>query len=228
MSKNIIVSGASSGIGYQVAIQFAREGHQVLVISRRKEKLAQLQSEHGNISILAVDLNDLGLEQKIREYYKGDKKVDVIINNAGQLINKTFMETQLHEFAEQYNSNVLSAINLIQSCHTLLNEGSHIVNISSMGGFQGSSKFSGLSAYSASKGALSILTECLAEEFKEISVSVNALALGAVQTEMLKKAFPDYTAPLSPERIATYIVQFALNGNEFYNGKVLPVTLGDP
>ena len=132
------------------------------------------------------------------------------------------------EFAQMFDSNVLSAVNLIHSCYQIMNEASHIVNITSMGGFQGSSKFSGLSAYSASKGALSVLTECLAEEFKENGVSVNALALGAVQTEMLNKAFPDYKAQLTPQRIAKYIVDFALNGNEFYNGKVLPVTLGDP
>ncbi len=78
-----------------------------------------------------------------------------------------------------------------------------------MGGFQGSSKFPGLSAYSTAKGALSILTECLAVEFEEKKVSVNALALGAVQTDMLEKAFPEYKAPISPIEMAEYIENFA-------------------
>ena len=70
-----------------------------------------------------------------------------------------------------------------------------------MGGVQGSVKFPGLSAYSSSKGALTILTECLAEEFKDTPHRFNVLALGAVQTEMLSKAFPDYQAPLSKSLI---------------------------
>ncbi len=106
--------------------------------------------------------------------------------------------------------------------------GSHIVNISSMGGVQGSSKFPGLAAYSASKGAVSILTECMAEELKEEGVKVNALALGAVQTDMLAKAFPDYEAPLSAAEMAQYIGRFLIEGHLFYNGKVLPVSLNTP
>ena len=110
----------------------------------------------------------------------------------------------------------------------VFNEESHIVNISSIGGVQGSSKFSGLSLYSASKGAISILTECLAEELKESKISVNALALGAVQTEMLAEAFPGYKAPLSATEMAKYIYDFALTGNKYYNGKILPVSISTP
>ena len=76
-------------------------------------------------------------------------------------------------------------------------------------GFQGSSKYLGLSGYSASKGALITLTECLtANEFKEDDISVNALALGAVGTEMLASAFPDYKAPLTPKQMANPLSRF--------------------
>ena len=97
-----------------------------------------------------------------------------------------------------------------------------------MGGVQGSAKFSGLSAYSSSKGALIILTELLAEEFKESGPSFNALALGAVQTEMLEEVFPGYQAPLTAAQMADYIIDFAFKGNKFYNGKVLPISSSTP
>jgi NAD(P)-dependent dehydrogenase (short-subunit alcohol dehydrogenase family) len=97
-----------------------------------------------------------------------------------------------------------------------------------MGGVQGSAKFAGLSAYSSSKAALCTLTECLAEELKLENISVNCLALGAVQTEMLSKAFPGYRAPLSASEMAEFIVQFARSGHYYFNGKILPVSSTTP
>jgi len=106
--------------------------------------------------------------------------------------------------------------------------GSHIVNISSMGGFQGSAKYAGLSYYSASKAALACLTECLANEFKEYGISMNCLALGSVQTEMFEEAFPGYKAPVDVKQMAEFISGFALTGHKFFNGKILPVAVGNP
>ena len=97
-----------------------------------------------------------------------------------------------------------------------------------MAGFQGSSKFSGLSYYSASKAALASLTECLAEELKEVGIRVNALAIGAVQTEMLAEAFPGYEAPLDPPAMAEFMKWFTLEGATYFNGKILPVSLATP
>jgi len=104
----------------------------------------------------------------------------------------------------------------------------HVVNISSMGGVQGSVKFAGLSAYSSSKGALITLTELLAEEYKEHGPSFNVLALGAVQTEMLEEAFPGYKPPMLAIEMAEYIVDFSLNGQKYYNGKLLQVANSTP
>jgi NAD(P)-dependent dehydrogenase (short-subunit alcohol dehydrogenase family) len=227
-AMNIIISGASRGIGREMAKQFAEKGHQVLAIARSSGLLEELKSASPNIDTLNLDLNDPKLGGIIKEKYSDTNGIDVLINNAGQLINESFLNTSAAQFMQQYQANVITAVNLIQASVAFLKKGAHLVNISSMGGFQGSDKFSGLSAYSSAKGALSILTECLAEEFKEMGVQVNALALGAVHTEMLKKAFPTYKAPLTSGEMAEYIVEFALNGNRFYNGKVLPVALGNP
>jgi NAD(P)-dependent dehydrogenase (short-subunit alcohol dehydrogenase family) len=97
-----------------------------------------------------------------------------------------------------------------------------------MGGVNGSAKFPGLAAYSSSKGALGVLTELLAEEFKDEGPRTNALALGAVQTEMLAEAFPGYEAPVSAAQMANYIADFSLTAHQLYNGKVLPLSQSTP
>lgn len=227
---NVIITGASSGIGNEMAKQFAEKGHRVLAIARSKEKLEQLAEINGLITTLVLDLSFNTGEDDFRQSIEEWEEVDVVINNAGQLINKPFMETPINDFESMFNINVLSAIRIVQWSYDKLkkSEHAHIINISSMGGFQGSSKFSGLSAYSVSKGAVSILTECLAAEFAETSIKVNALALGAVGTEMLNNAFPGYEAPVSSSHMAKYIVDFAISGSQYYNGKILPVALGNP
>ena len=154
--------------------------------------------------------------------------VDVLINNAGSLINKPFLETSAEDFKKVFSTNVFGVAELTQICIPFLKKGSHVVTISSMGGIQGSLKFSGLSAYSSSKGAVSILTEMLAEEYKETGPSFNCLAIGAVQTEMLENAFPGYKAKVSAKKFANYLLDFLLNGSKFYNGKVLQVSLSTP
>jgi NAD(P)-dependent dehydrogenase (short-subunit alcohol dehydrogenase family) len=151
-----------------------------------------------------------------------------LINNAGALLHKPFQEITDEDFDAVFGMNVKSPFRLIRDLLPLFNEPAHIINISSMGGVQGSIKFPGLSLYSASKGALAILTECLALEFKDQQIYINALAIGAVQTEMLAEAFPGYKAPLQPGQMAAFIKEFALTGHRYFNGKVLPVSLSTP
>ena len=225
---NIIVSGASQGIGRDTVISLANSGHHVLAIARSKERLMQLKEQYPLVETLSLDLSKERPYAPLVEKLKEWGRVDGLINNAGQLINLPFMQTSPQQFIEQYQGNVITVVNLVQTCFPFLGKGSHVVNISSMGGVQGSSKFAGLSAYSASKGALTILTECMAEEFKERGISVNALALGAVQTEMLQKAFPSYSAPITSREMAAFIADFVLTKGKYFNGKVLPVALGNP
>lgn len=225
---NIIISGASKGIGKELSIQAAQNGHSVLALARNKELLQSIEAKNDFITAISLDLINDDWSKTISQWVDRTGKIDVLINNAGQLINKPFLETSTTDFKNQFEANVVTAINLIQAVAPFFTKKAHIVNITSMGGFQGSSKYPGLSAYSASKGALSVLTECLAEEFKEEGVSVNALALGAVQTEMLENAFPGYEAPVTPAQMATYILEFACSGHKFYNGQILPVAMGNP
>ncbi|WP_428231427.1 SDR family NAD(P)-dependent oxidoreductase [Flavobacterium sp.] len=224
--KNIIVTGTSRGIGYELALQFANAGNQVLAISR---KIPQTLLEHQNITCLSVDLSDETALQEVESFLSSSwKKVDAVVHNAGALLLKPFAETTQADFESIYKVNVFAVANLTRICIPYLQRGSHVVTISSIGGVRGSLKFPGLAVYSSSKGAVITLSELLAEEYKEQGISFNVLALGSVQTEMLQEAFPGYQAPISAEGMATYIYDFTLNGNKYFNGKVLEVSSTNP
>jgi NAD(P)-dependent dehydrogenase (short-subunit alcohol dehydrogenase family) len=226
VSKNIIITGTSRGIGYELALQFANEGHQVLAISR---KTPQELIDNPNITCLSIDIAVEDEMHIIDKFIASTwKKVDVLINNAGCLVNKPFSQLTQSDFERVYKVNVFGVANLTRTCLPYMSKGSHVVSISSMGGIQGSMKFPGLAAYSSSKGAVITLSELLAEEYKEQGIAFNVLALGAVNTEMLQEAFPGYEAPISPIEMADYIFNFALTGNKFYNGKVLQVSSTTP
>ncbi|SHN06825.1 Short-chain dehydrogenase [Flavobacterium xinjiangense] len=224
--KNIIVTGTSRGIGFELALQFANAGHQVLAISR---KTPQELIDNENITCLSVDLSNESELEKVESFLSSSwKKVDAIVHNAGSLLLKSFSETTQEDFENIYKVNVFGVANLTRICLPYLLKGSHVVTISSMGGIQGSLKFAGLSAYSSSKGAVITLSELLAEEYKERGISFNVLALGSVQTEMLAEAFPGYQAPISASEMADYIFNFTLTGNKYFNGKVLQVSSTNP
>lgn len=229
----IVVTGASKGIGLEIVKQFlVDDDNTVLAVSRSSKELTALHKNHsGNLITVFGDLNKTPTQNRILKIIK-DKKVplDILINNAGTIVNKPFEKITAKELSYIYSVNVFAPFLLIQNLLPVMGKRSkaHIVNISSMGGVQGSSKFPGLSAYSSSKGALAGLTECLAEEFKEKNISLNCLALGAVQTEMLGKAFPGYKAPIQPKQMANFIIDFALTGHQYFNGKILPVSSTTP
>jgi NAD(P)-dependent dehydrogenase (short-subunit alcohol dehydrogenase family) len=224
--KNIIITGTSRGIGYELALQFAKAGHQVLAISR---KIPEGLLGNENITCLSVDLSNESELEKVQDFLsKSWKQIDAVVHNAGSLLLKPFSETSQEDFENIYKVNVFGVANLTRICLPYLQKGSHVVTISSMGGIQGSLKFAGLAAYSSSKGAVITLSELLAEEYKERGISFNVLALGSVQTEMLAEAFPGYQAPISASEMADYIFNFTLTGNKYFNGKVLQVSSTNP
>lgn len=230
--KTILITGASSGIGYDTVIELAKNPHnQLLALSRNETKLSSLlaKTSSNNIQILPFDLANFDTGQ-LEKLLKTNPKIDVLVNNAGLLINQPFEHLNLNTWQAIFNVNLFGVVQLIQYLlpKLMVAKTPHIVNIGSMGGVQGSSKFPGLSAYSASKAALANLTECLAEELKDQNIKVNCLALGAVQTEMLTAAFPGYEAPVTSTAMAKYLAWFALNGHQFHNGKIIPVAVSTP
>lgn len=234
---NIVITGASRGIGYELAKKFATNGnHRIVVIARNKDKINKLKEVCSEIntysSIFPIQYDLLNIDSYestlINEIKKNISEIDIIINNAGLLINKPFEKFSIDDISDTINLNLLAPVLLIKTILPLVKKGGHVVNISSMGGFQGTQKFPGLSVYSAAKAGLASLTECLAEEYKEREISFNCLALGATDTEMLREAFPGYNAPFKAEDMADFIADFALNKSRFFNGKIIPVSISTP
>ncbi len=224
---NVIITGSSRGIGYELAKLFGEAGHEVLALSRNEQPIKSLK--HANIHCFPFDISQASSLEAVSRFIEEHwKQVDILIHNAGMLINKPFADTTTEDFLSVYQVNVFGVAALTRTVLPFMRSQGHVVTISSMGGVQGSAKFPGLSAYSSSKGAVITLTELLAEEYKETGPSFNVLALGAVQTEMLEEAFPGYKAPVSALQMARYIMDFSLSAQAFYNGKILQVSSSTP
>jgi NAD(P)-dependent dehydrogenase (short-subunit alcohol dehydrogenase family) len=224
---NVIVTGTSRGIGFELAKRFADAGHQVLALSRNQGPIGDLN--HKNIHFFPFDISREADLKRLTDFVDERwKRVDILINNAGKLLNQPFLQTSTESFLDVYKVNVFGVAAVTRSVLPKMDKTGHVVTISSMGGVQGSLKFPGLSAYSSSKGAVITLTELWAEEFKERGPSFNVLALGAVQTEMLEEAFPGYRASVTAFEMAAYIMDFALTGQRLYNGKLLQVSNTTP
>ena len=225
--KHIVITGTSRGMGYEMVKLFAENGHKVLALSRNDKPVSELSLD--GVTAISCDISKPEDLDKIEAFVKSEwQQVDVLINNAGALVNKDFEKISAEEFQQVYGTNVFGVIGLTQKLLPFMKKDAHVVNISTMGGIQGSVKFPGLSAYSSSKAAVITLTELLAEEYKEKGPSFNVLALGAVQTEMLEEAFPGLEVPLSAKDMAEYITNFSLTGHKFYNGKILQVSNSTP
>ncbi len=233
---NILISGASSGVGFEAVLELIlNTENKVLALARSGDKLQRLleiaKGLNPDCQLFPVqfDLVNDDIQQGLVPFVQQNfGNLDILINNAGALEVKPFDQTNEIDFVEMLQSNFLSHVRLIQGLLPVMNQPSHIVNIGSMGGFQGSIKFPGLSAYSASKAALHTLTECLALELADRKIKVNCLALGSAQTEMLEKAFPGYESPVMAFEMGKYIADFARTGHQFFNGKVLPVAVTTP
>ena len=225
--KNVIITGTSRGIGLELVKLFTDAGHNVLALSRNATPVQSLSLEKCNA--FSFDITKASDIEKVSTYIGEHwSQVDILINNSGLLVNESFSEISIQDFRRVYEVNVFGVAAITQAVVPFMKKGGHVVTISSIGGIQGSLKFPGLSAYSSSKGAVITLSELLAEEFKDKGLSFNVLALGAVQTEMLEEAFPGYIAPLTADEMASYIYDFSLTGNRFYNGKILQVSSSTP
>ena len=226
--KVIVVLGASRGIGASIVKIFAQNNDfQIIALSRNLSRMQEQFEAFDNVYSYAFDLSSVNVREKAEEIFTKFKKIDILINNAGALVNKPFAELSHDDISLSFQVNIIGVMGVTQAAVGFMSQ-AHIVNISSIGGFQGSVKFPGLSAYSTSKAALCGFTELFAEEYKDTAITMNCLCLGAVQTEMLEEAFPGYVPPLSADEMASYITEFALNGNKWMNGKIIPVSLTTP
>ncbi|MFN4930919.1 MAG: SDR family oxidoreductase [Bacteroidota bacterium] len=231
---NIIITGASRGIGYHIVKNLIADNttsNKVFAISRNIDELKSLATKHNNLIPVKCNINSETEIERLNSIVKTHvDHIDILVNNAAAIVNKEFTQITGDEIDYVFSANFKAPFMMIKQFLPMLKAKStaHVINISSMGGFQGAQKFPGLSVYSSSKAALSCLTECLAEELKHTGISINALCIGAVQTEMLSEAFPGYVAPVTAVQMADFICNFAFKSHKMMNGKIIPVALSTP
>lgn len=222
---NVIITGASRGIGLEMVIQLMDNPaiDKIFILTRNTHPVFT----HKKVEVIATDFLKADWLGKVNIPF--DVPIHLLINNSGYLYNAGADVTPIHEVERMTKINFLAPFQLVQHVLPQLKLGkAHLINIGSMGGFTGSAKFPGLAAYSATKSAAATLSECWAEEFKSFGIKSNCLALGAVNTEMLKEAFPGYVADIDAPKMAKGIIDFALNFDGLINGKVIPLSVSVP
>lgn len=226
--KTVLITGASQGVGKSLALKFVQEGHRVVAVARNMESLQSLkeqcEGETGEVHIVARAIEDF----RSADLPQGSTPIDILIHNAGHLVAKPFLETTAEELHSVYQTNIIAPFQMTQELFPHLQTEAHVISISSVGGVTGSVKFPGLTAYSSSKAAISCLTEVWQAEFADSGMTFNSLALGSVQTEMLEKAFPGLKAAATPEQMADYIYNFALEAPSVIKGKTISVSSSNP
>ncbi|MBE0675495.1 MAG: SDR family oxidoreductase [Bacteroidales bacterium] len=230
---NILINGGSKGMGRATALILAGDpDNSVIVTGRDVNALRSLSADCCSNNITTFELDTTKHDERLKSlksHLKSENAgIDILINFAGLLHKALFQESDENQARAMMETNFFGPVLFVRELLPFMKRGSHIVNIGSMGGFQGSIKFPGLSWYSASKAALASMTESLAAELSPLAVSVNCLCPGAVQTEMLEKAFPGYRAPLTAEEMGKYLAEFAVTGHKYFNGKILPLSRSTP
>jgi len=229
MSKCIVVCGTSRGIGKAILSYLSNDPQlHIVALSRNVTELTEIYKANKQVTVHPFDLS-LPVDAQLKEHFRGISEVNGLINNAGYLEQGPSETLSIEAYHRCMQTNFFGPVALIQWLFPRLNAGkAHVVNISTMGAFQGSVKFPGLSAYAASKAAITNFTEVFAEEHKDSGIRMNCLCLGAVNTEMLRDAFPGYVAPTSAEEMGAFIAEFTLRSGLVFNGKILPVSSSTP
>lgn len=224
-----VITGVSRGIGYATIKAAASKGHFCVGLTRNKDVLDDSLLKHESIHIIEVDWNDVSMICSKVKSVIGNSAIDILINNAATIEVKALEELTAESFRAQFETNTILPFELTKQLlvNRLFANQAHVLNISSMAGYQDSEKFPGLGAYSASKAALACITQSMAAEWAD-RLTINCLCLGAVNTDMLKSAFPTYIAEINDVQMASFILNFAENSGEVMNGQVIPVKKSDP
>lgn len=211
----VLITGGGSGIGAACAAEFFRRGRSVVLTGRTAARLEETARALGAADRVLALPGDAGDETFARRAFAAARRrfgtVDVLVNNAAFLVKKSFVDTTAAEWDAVMRTNLRGPF--LFSRELLRAPGRVIVNIGSLGGVQGTEKFPGLSAYTASKSGLTGLTAALAVEARPLGVSVFCVAPGAVDTAMLRKAAPGLKAGAAPSDIARVVADLAESGS---------------
>jgi len=210
MTKNIWITGASSGIGRALAIKFANEGWQIAISARRKELLDELSKTNSNISSFPLDVtNRSSCDQVFENILKKYLNIDLCIFSTGTYDPKTEKEINLDKIENVMKVNFFGTLNCIKAVETHLKnkKKGHIAIMSSVAGYRGLPNSSG---YGPSKAALINLAESLYFDFKRHKVRVSLISPGFIKTPLTDKN--EFKMPFlkSPEFAA----------NKIYNGLI--------
>ncbi len=192
MNKTVLVTGSSRGIGKAIALRFAKEGYNVIVNCVNNENLlnqtrVEVESYDVNCMSFLGDIGDYNTAQKFFEKLKEAgspfDSIDILINNAGISFIGLLTDMSIEDWERIMRTNVTSVFNCCKFVIPSMveNKEGKIINISSVWGKVGSSCEV---AYSASKGAINTMTKALARELAPSNIQVNAIACGAIDTEM--------------------------------------------
>ena len=223
--KAYLITGAGRGVGYETVKYLLDQQPDIILyaVSRNTQALEQIKKPR--LHIIQADITtELDKIVRVIEH----QPLQGILNNAGIIIKKDFRELTAADFDALYRTNVYAPFAIITALRNNLVPASHIVNIGSMGGTENTAKFPGMIFYSSSKAALQCLSQCLAVELKEKGVVVNCLSMGAVDTEMVRVAFPGFNPPIAAGQMAEFFAWFLLNGHRFFSGQILPLALTSP
>jgi short-subunit dehydrogenase len=187
--KNVLITGASSGIGKAIALLFAKEGADLCLVARRGEELSKVakQCRAFGVTVLNIpaDITDeLQVKRTAQESLASFKKIDILINNAGYGKYGPFATTPIDEWDRMWMVNVRGVVLVTQAIlpSMIAAESGHIVNISSIHGIHTSAN---ASAYCATKFAVTALTEVLAKELWKDGIKVSTVCPGGVLTPFL-------------------------------------------
>ncbi|MBQ3502388.1 MAG: SDR family oxidoreductase [Clostridia bacterium] len=239
--KTVLITGASRGIGREIALKFAGEGYNVVLnynSSEKKAKELANQIEKCGVGCLVLKA-DVAIESEVKDMVdvalKQFGKIDVLVNNAGVALSKLFQLTTTDEIARVFGVNTFGVINCSKAVvPSMVSEKcGKIINISSIWGKVGASMET---IYSASKGAVISFTMALAKELAPSGISVNCVCPGVIDTDMLleyteddKKELKEQT-PLNrlgtPQDVANAVYFLASDNATFITGQVITVDGG--
>ncbi len=236
-NKNIIVTGASGGIGNSIVEKLISNGAKVLATGTKIEKLEKLKNNYKNIEIIKFDISQ---HEKIEEFIneatnKLDGKLDCIVNNAGITIDNLSIRMSIEEWNKVININLTSTFLMSKYSikKMLKNKYGKIINITSVVGHTGNI---GQANYAASKAGIIAMSKSLAIEYAKKNININCISPGFIKTSMTDEIDEKYKETLlskipanrlgEPKDVANVVVFLSSDQSNYINGETIHVNGG--
>lgn len=239
-NKKALITGGDSGIGQAVAVHFAREGADVVVVYKSSDKDARetkklVKKEGQNCILMKGDITKRNFQKKcINTVKKEWTQLDILVNNAGiQFPKDEIKNISDDQILETFNTNIISMISFTRDILSVMKSGGRVICTTSVTSYRGSEH---LIDYSATKGAITTFIRSLAVNLAEKKILVNGVAPGPIWTPLVKETFDDLKTfgkdtPLKragqPSEVAPAYVFLASEDSTFITGEVIHINGGD-